>query len=670
MKQASTLILLVLFAFQFLKAQVTSSGIRGNVLDSKGEAIIGSVIKVIHKESGSLYGAQSDVNGNFRIVGLKVGGPYKINASYIGFQSQEFDNIYLNLGETFEQTIVLMETKTELKEVVISAVPKDPFKQQKIGSSQQIESLKIQKLPTLSRSLGDFTRLVPQGAGSVNLGSNNSPIPSFGGADVRFSNISIDGSIFNNSFGLSPTPGGQTGANFISLDAIEQIQVNISPYDVKQGGFTGAGVNMVTKSGTNTLKGTAFYNFRNNSLAGSKVNQESISLNDFTNQQFGLSIGGPIIKDKLFFFVNAEIEQRSDPGTTFKAKKDSLESGAEITRVLESDLKQLQSFLLERYGYETGAYQNYQLKTFSNKGTIKFDYNLSTNHKIVFRTNYLFSYRDIPIVNSGAVSARRDNLFSMSYENSNFRQYNNLLSFIAEINSMLSSSLSNSLKVGYTLNRDYRENENVFPLVDILKDNRNYISFGTDPFSSNNEVKTGTFQITDNLTFFKGNHTFTIGASVEHYSFKNIFTPYFQSQYIFNSLDDFYASASGDTSVILQRFRMGYSTGKAGEIPVANTRSTFASIYIQDEFNKGNWAINYGLRADLSAFAQTSIENPAVSNMTFKSATGEDEKYNTSKLPTPALLFSPRIGLAYKLSESIRLRGGTGIFTGRPAFVL
>lgn len=664
----STFVFLLLFTFNLLNAQVTSSSMKGKVIDAKKEEIIGAVVQVVHQESGSLYGAQTDYEGNYRVVGMRVGGPYTVKVSYVGYAKKEIDGIYLTLGESYELNIELKQENTELKEVIVSSNKGNPLNNQKSGIVQQISSEQLKNLPTMSRSLGDFTRLVPQGSGNVNIGSGNSTIPSFGGTDVRFNNISIDGSVFNNSFGLSPTPGGQTGANFISLDAVEQIQVSIAPYDVRQGGFTGAGINMVTRSGTNNFKGSVFYNFRNQNLAGQKVAGEDLGLNDFSVNQVGFRLGGPIIKDKLFFFVNAEIEKRLDPGTTFFAKKDSLNQGSGITRVKEQDLLDLQSFLKEKYGYNTGAYQDYYLNTFSNKGVVKFDYNISNQHKLVFRTNYLYSYRDLPIAASGSFSGRRDNAFAMSFEKSNFRQYNHLVSGILELNSMLKTNLSNNFKVGYTYNKDYRDNTSIFPLVDILEGGRNYITFGTDPFTPNNKVSTKTFQVSNNLSYFSGKHHYAGGVSFEHFNFSNTFTPYFQGQFAFKSLDDFYRSANGDTSIIMQRYRQGYST-TGSKIPEAITRSIFASVYAQDEYTLKDLVLTFGIRLDYTSFAETASENKDVSAMSFLDENGESVKYNTAKLPAPSLLLSPRVGFTYKYSDDIRLRGGSGLFAGRPAFV-
>jgi hypothetical protein len=641
---------------------------QGKVIDAKKEEIIGAVVQVIHQESGSLYGAQTNYEGNYRIIGMRVGGPYTVQVSYVGYVKSEIKGVYLALGESFELNIELKQANTELKEVVVSSNKGNPLNSQKPGTVQQISSEQIKNMPTMGRSLGDLTRLVPQGSGNVNVGSGNSTIPSFGGADVRFNNISIDGSVFNNSFGLSPTPGGQTGANFISLDAVEQIQVSIAPYDVRQGGFTGAGVNMVTRSGTNNFKGSVFYNFRNQNLAGQKVAGSTLELNDFSVNQVGFRLGGPIIKDKLFFFVNAEIEKRLDPGTTFSAKKDSLSQGSSITRVKEEDLLNIQSFLKEKYGYNPGNYQDYYLHTFSNKGVFKLDYNISNRHKLVFRTNYLYSYRDQTVANSGSFSGRRDNAFAMSFEKSNFRQYNNLVSGIVELNSMVKANLSNNLKVGYTLNNDYRDNTAIFPLVDILEGGRNYISFGTDPFTPNNKVSTKTFQLSNNLSYFVGKHYFSGGLSFEHFNFTNVFTPYFQGQFAFKSLNDFYRSANGDTSVVLQRFRQGYST-TGDNVPEANTRSVFASVYGPDEYTFKKLVITLGVRLDYTSFAETAKENTAVSAMQFLDQNGESVQYNTGKLPGSTILVSPRMGFNYKHSETIRVRGGSGLFAGRPAFV-
>jgi Carboxypeptidase regulatory-like domain len=671
---------LQLFALLFLSVSLnaqTTASIVGFVKDASDKGMVGATVEAVHEPSGTKYKTQSMADGRYTLQGLRIGGPYSIKATYVGYTLQTQGDITLSLGEPTRFDFALAEANNQMQEITVTGTrARNLISKERKGTSTNVNRRVLASLPTLNRSITDFTKLTPQATGT-----------SFAGMDNRFINFAIDGSIFNNSFGLQALPGSQTNSTPISLDAIDEIQVNISPYNLKEAGFTGASINAVTKSGTNTLHGSGFYNNRSESLVGDKAGldgKQPVVTNAFDVKQFGGSIGGPIIKNKLFFFANYEGERRSDPGTTFTSNKGGEPVTGNKTRVLESDLITLQKYLLDNFDYNTGAYEGYSLITKSDKAILKFDYNISDKHKLVLRGNILKSVRDVPMSSSGSfTNGRRDNQFAMAFANSNYEINNDIYSGILQLNSRLGTTVSNELIVGFTANRDYRaEKAQSFPTVDILSgtDDRNYITFGSEPFTPNNILNTDTYQISDNLTIYKGKHTISTGFNFEAFRFFNQFTPTVNGQYAFHNLDSFYASANAylanpnmaTNPVNLRRYNLSYSNLPGGGLWNAKTAANNFGIYIQDDWAMSdNFTMTYGVRIDVPFFSSDGYVNTEVDNLSFVDEDGKPTKLSTSELPSAKVMISPRWGFNYDIfgNKKTQVRGGIGVFTGRPAFV-
>lgn len=667
------LTLSMLFFTTMLFSQVTTSSLTGKVTGEDKKGLSGATIEAVHEPSGTRYHTASQADGSFTIPGMRIGGPYTITISYVGKKPETYSDIMLQLGTPSVLDAKLTDANTALKEVTVSASGKKSgrlISTDRKGTATNVGRRTLESLPTLSRSITDFTKLTPQANGT-----------SFAGMDNRFNNLTIDGSIFNNSFGLQALPGSQTNSTPISLDALEEFQINLSPYSVKEAGFTGAGINAVTKSGTNTLHGSVFYNHRNEKYVGKNADKTKITVADFDVKQFGFRLGGPIIKNKLFFFINAEAERRTDPGNAFLANNGDAVNDANETRVKATDLDALSSFLATKFGYVTGPYSGYSFKTYSNKALAKIDWNINDVHKFSFRFNYLRSYRDVPVSNSGGFNGRRDNLFAVAYQNSNYIINNDIYSAIAELNSNFSNKISNNVIFGFTANRDYRSsNSSVFPLVDILEGGRNYISFGYEPFTPNNTLNTDTWQFQDNLTFYRKKHTYSTGVNVEAFKFFNSFTPTLYGQYAFKSLADFYTSANAfianpnltTNPVQLQAYNLTYSAQAGGALWAATTKAYSLGAYIQDEFSPfKNINITYGARMDVPFFKETGIQNDSVSSYVFRDEQGKYLPLSTKRLPGAHPLFNPRGGFNWDVTgkKQTQIRGGLGLYSGRPAFV-
>ncbi len=663
MRKILLLLTFVLSASIAVLAQgVTTATISGEVKDAAGAGLPGANIVALHVPSGTTYGSSSRADGRYTLPGLRVGGPYKITITFVGYHDYTVEGINLSLGQNFVLNPAMVEAGLELQEIVVSS--NSILNDERTGASTNISVGTLNAMPTIGRSISDFTRLTPQANGR-----------SFSGADSRFNNLTIDGSIFNNSFGLSDVPGGQTNSTPISLDAIQEVQVNIAPFDVRQGGFTGAGVNAITRSGTNEFSGSVFYNTRSEKMVGDKAKDQDVVTQNFNVKQQGFRVGGPIIKDKLFFFINGEQERRDDPATSYVALRPGInDNAANVSRVLASDLDNLSSYLISKFGYNPGAYENYALATKSDKALIRFDYNMSQKSKFSIRYNYLKSSRDVPTSNSGSFNNRRDNGFAMNFQNANYVINNDINSVIAEHN-FLGGNFSNNVIAGFTANRDYRSSlGGVFPLVDILEGGRNYTNFGYEPFTPNNILNTNTWQFQDNFTYYAGKHTVTAGVNFEAFKFDNTFTPTYYGQFVYNSLQDFYNDTDADNTnnPTLRRYQLTYSNLANSALPTATTNARQIGFYMQDEIQVNtNFKLTGGLRVDVPSFKQTALENSQVSGYTFKDENGNSIKVSTSQLPKTQALWSPRVGFNWDVmgDRSLQIRGGTGVFSGRPAFV-
>lgn len=646
---------------------VTSSAISGAVTTKDGKVLSGARVVATHEPSGSKYGSVVGATGRYTIPGMRTGGPYTIQITSVGMKSEKFSDITIKLGETYILNASLAEGEVKLSEITVTSKKNAVMGGDRTGAATNIGKAVIETLPTLNRSAADFTRMTPQANGL-----------SFAGQDARFINFTIDGSIYNNSFGLASLPGGQTNSTPISLDAIEEFQVNLAPFDVRQGGFVGAGINAVTRKGDNKFRVSAFYNMRNQTFLGDSVQgtdgrrtavlQPGVT---FDVKQYGLRFGGPIVEDKLFFFVNGEIEDRIDPGTLNVASTASNPTGANVVRPginLADSLNRLRQFLIDTYKYDPGVYEGYNLPSFSAKATGRLDYNIDENQKVFLRFNYLRSYRDVPMSSSGGVNGRNGNLFAMNFSNSNYRINNDIYSAILEYNGTFGGEWYVNVLGGFTANRDYRNvlGGTRFPTVDILLGGRNVAAFGDEPFTPNNVLNTDTWQAQANVTRYLGDHTLTGGVNFESFAFQNGFTPNESGLYQFTSFADFYRAAAG-ANIRTQQYRLWFSALPGGGVPLAETRSTQIGFYLQDEWNvTPNFRLTLGVRADMPSFDQTALANPEVPGFTFNG-----EKFNTNQLPKTALLWSPRLGFNWDVTgeRTTQIRGGAGIFTGRVPFV-
>ena len=512
MKNFITMLLFAL-SLQLSFAQTTTSSIKGTVKSSDLELLPAASVLAIHVPTGSKYSAMTNDEGRFNMLNMRVGGPYRVIVSYVGFKSHEYNEVYLELGKAFNIDAILNDEGQQLNEVTITGSKSKVFGSGRTGAETTVGRKEITGLPTISRSAEDFTRLEPSASGG-----------SFGGRNNRYNSYSLNGAVFNNPFGLdAATPGGQTGSQPISLDAIEQIQVATAPYDVTLSGFTGASVNAVTKSGTNEFHGTAYAFFRNQDLTGGKIKGEKIFVPSLEQTQAGFSFGGPIIKNKLFFFANYEIEKRSDLGSNFTANNGDGVVGINESRVLASDLVAVSTALGE-LGYNTGAYEGFKHNSNSNKGIIKLDWNINDNNKLAVIYNFLDASKDKP-AHPTALGFRGPNASILQFQNSGYEINNELDSFLVELNSKLSEKVSNKLQAGYTHFNDFRNPFSAPAPAITIQDGSgaNYIIAGHEPFSVNNTLDQKVFQITDNLSYVVGNHSFTFGGSFEKYKFANSF---------------------------------------------------------------------------------------------------------------------------------------------------
>lgn len=655
-----------------LRAQVTTGVMNGLITDKAGKPLTGVRVMATHEPSGSKYGAVTNSSGRYLIPGMRTGGPYTVQSSAIGMKAEKFSDIYVKLGDSYVLNIKLDEGEVKLSEITVVSKKNAVMTSERTGAATNIGREVIQTMPTLNRNVQDMTRMTPQANGF-----------SIAGQDPRFVNFSVDGSVFNNNFGLQGAgggalPGAQTNSTPISLDAIEELQVNIAPYDVRQGGFVGAGINAITRKGDNEFRASIFYNRRNQALIGDSAKSfdgTSTSilapLQVFNIQQYGFRLGGPIVQDKLFFFVNGEIEDRTDPATTNRASDATTPTGNNVVRPninLADSLNRLKAFLIDRFQYDPGVYQDYNFLTFSAKATARLDFNIDEAQKVSVRFNYLRSYRDITASNSGALGSR-NNINALNFSGSNYRQNNDVYSAIAEYNGTFDNEWFINATAGFTANRDYRSllADKRFPLVDIIQAGNNITSFGDEPFTPNNKLDNDTYQVQVNLTRYLGDHILTAGSNFESFTFVNGFTPEVSGVYQFNSFTDFYNAVAGQ-NVRLNAFRKYFSALPGGAVPFARTEASQIGFYLQDEWSiSKQFKITLGVRADVTSFGQTALANPEVATLAFNS-----ERFNTDKLPQTNVLFSPRFGFNWDVTgeRTTQIRGGAGIFTGRVPFVV
>ncbi len=653
---------------------VTTSGVSGVVKDAQGAVVPGATVSAVHQPSGTTYEAVTQADGSFSIHGMRIGGPYTITAALSGFQSQVQNSISLTLGVVQDVSFTLALASVA-ETVTVTGETSPVFSSTRTGASTSVTRDELEVLPTVSGRINDITRLTPQYGGSG----------TFAGQDNRMNNITVDGSYFNNSFGLGGQPGDRTGVAPISLEAIEQVQVSVAPYDVRQGNFVGAGVNTVTRSGTNRLSASVYHRFRNESFVGTEAKGLAFNPGDFETTNTGFWAGGPILKNKLFAFGSFEKQDDTRPLSTFVANSGGQAAAGNVTRVLASDLNAISTLLSGGFSYDTGPYEGINKLTPAKPFLVKGDYNLNNSNKISFRYSRLDSSTDVLLSTSQSLGFGRSsgtNTTFLGYQRSNYSILEDYRSGIGEWNSTIGNTMSNSLTIGYTTNDESRGDiGELFPFIDILDGSGvAYTSVGSEPFTPNNELRYNTFQLQDNFTKYTNRHSFTFGASLEKYNSENVFFPGKQSAYVYNSLADFNTDLNGylanpnrtTSPITLRRFQVRYSNIPGQEKPIQPLAVWYTGGYAQDVWRlRSNVTLTAGLRLDVPMFDDTGYTNPNVDLLTFRDETGAAVQYQSGKLPDPKVLWSPRFGFNWDLAsnQNTQVRGGTGVFTGKPAYV-
>ncbi len=634
-------------------AQVTTSGINGKVTGSNGEALSGANVVAVHTPSGSQYGTITNEKGWYSIQGMRVGGPYKIVISFVGYTNIVFDDVQLSLGETSTYNAALKESSEQLQEVVITSVPGS--KNTSGGAASNFKQTQIASTPTVDRNIYDVAKLSPL-VSTTKVGGI-----SIAGSNNRYNSFQIDGVVSNDVFGLagSGTNGGQTSANPISLDAIQEIQVLISPFDVRQGGFTGGGINAITKSGTNQFHGSVYGYLTNQNMYGkwSQVSEKNKELAEESTKTYGFTIGGPIIKDKLFFFASVENKSDTYPSDYYAGYKTGYISTAEADAILN------------QYKSITGFNDNYSSRNLETKGLSllgRIDWNINDKNKFSVRYQLNNSYKDVYAANAT----------TYYFANSGYRISDKTNSVVAELNSRLSNSFYNEARVGLTIVNDSRDvsyqapNITINNLGGVYTDTAGWTQgtttayIGTEYSSGANKLDQNIYTIEDNLSWYKGNHTITFGTHNEFYKMYNLFIQASNGAYYYNSLNDFLKDSAYQFSYNYSDYDLTGSykwaaTVKAGQY----------GFYVQDKWNmNSNFDLTYGIRLDIPTFF-----NRPTSNDYFNDSTSYAAQYGVKvgEVPSTKIMASPRIGFRWYANNSHNtlVRGGTGLFTGRAPFV-
>ena len=645
----------VLFSAYAFGQGATTANIVGLVEDTNGEPLPGATIQAVHQPSGTTYGAATGTDGRFSLPNVRVGGPYQVTASFVGYNEQIRDDISLTLGQTLNLSFIQQESSIQLEDVVVTASQSEVLNGERTGADTKITTEQIQSLPTIQRDLNDFTRLTPQ----ANL--TNGGI-SIAGVNNRFNAIYIDGAVNNDVFGLaaSGTNGGQTGVSPISLDAIDEIQVVIAPYDVKLGGFAGGGINAVTRSGTNSFEGSAYFLTRNERLAGREVTDnpepgvEQDRLAPFNASVTGFRLGGPLIKNKLFFFVNGEVERRETP-----APFDFSEYNNEL--VSRASIEEFANVLRNQYNYEPGGFEDVTNETRSDKIFARLDWNINQNHKLTLRHSYTYGETTSPS-NSG-----RDQI---NFANGGVLFPSTTNTSALELNSRFSNNFANNLILGYTTVRDDRDPIGEgFPNIFIRQGN---IRAGSERFSTANQLDQDVFTITDNFSWFKGAHTVTLGTHNEFYSIYNLFIRQNYGEYTYRTIEDF-IGGTAPTEYRRQYSLLDDVTGD-GSAAAASFNAFQLGFYLQDEwYATNNLKLTGGVRIDIPVFSDEPVADDNFNNNVLPELAQQYDIQGAraGKLPATNPMFSPRFGFNWDVQgdRTTQLRGGIGLFTSRLPFV-
>ena len=637
-------------------AQITTSSLGGRVTDVNGEPVVGAAVVATHEPSGTVYGVTTNVDGRYAVNGMRSGGPYKVEISCLGYQTVINTDITLQLGEPYALNCSLNDDKEMLSEAVVIAQAASKFAAEKTGAATNISSAQIEMLPTVSRSIEDMSRLSPYGGNGM----------SFAGSDGRSSNFTVDGANFNNNFGLNDgLPGGGSP---ISIDAIEEVQVVVSPYDVRQSNFIGGGMNAITKSGTNQFKGSAYVYHRNENMRGNVVDGSSLGERDIDRYTtYGATLGGPIIKDKLFFFVNFEYSQaptvvnRWRPSEDGKANPDLY-----ISRTTIDDMKNVKKHLMDKYGYDAGSFDNYPANESNMKVLARIDWNITDKHHLALRYNYTLNrgWNNTNASSSNCTQRTTEgrlSQYSMAFANSMYSMDNKVNSVTLDLNSRFTNDLSNQLLVTYSQLDDIRgTNSAKFPFIDILDGTGKimpYMSAGYELFTWNNGVHNQVLTVKDDVTYYLGNHKIMGGLSYEYQMADNSYMRNGTGYYRYNSMKDFLEGAAPETVAI--------TYGYDGELnPAARVRFSQIGVYAQDEWSlTERLKLTYGLRMDTIVFNNDDLmRNNAIYELDYAG-----KHIDTGAWPTTKVQVSPRVGFSWDVlgNKSLKVRGGSGLFAGR-----
>ena len=673
-RMRSFLVLVMLFITVTMSAQVTTATMSGKVT-AQDEPIIGATIVAVHEPSGTRYGTVTNVSGQFNLQGMRTGGPYKVEISYVGYQTAIYKGINLSLGENYVLNVSLKESSELLDEIVVTASKNSNMKSDRAGAITNIGEEQMAMIPTVGRSMNDIMRLTPQGA---NTGNGFA----VGGGNYRQSSVTVDGAAFSNSFGIgSNLPGGGSP---ISLDALEQIAVSVTPFDVRQSGFIGGAINAVTKSGTNDFYATAYTYLNNENLNGDKVGDLELIREKSQKYLYGASFGGAIIKNKLFFFVNGEYEDNVTAGPKSRARlSDSDDWGsntANVNRPTVGKMDEIRNYFIDKYDYDPGRYQGYSIKTPAYKIMARLDWNINDNNKLNFRftrahskdnsgpTSSVSPFYATDIYDGGTAASKGsgnvNHNAAMYFENSRYFKEYNFTSYASEWNSKwLDGSLNNVTRVTYSFQDEPRSYEGAadFPSIDILEDGAVYARIGPDIFSPGNLAQARTFVLTDEM-YTAGIHNLLAGFQFEYNKATNGFQQAGNGYYVYKSWDSFVNNEYPKAFAITHSNAADYSQFKA------EMKTLQYSLYLQDQMNiSENFKLTAGIRFEMPKYP--SLKNNY--NEDFARCEFGGVSYSTDQVPSAKISVSPRVGFNWDITGERKyvLRGGTGLYVGRLPFV-
>ena len=661
-------------------AQVTTSGITG-IVTADGEEAIGATVTARHTPSGTVYRAVTNINGRYTITGMRAGGPYEIEVSYIGFQTNKMTGYQLALGQNTVVDATLVEEGKLLQEVTVVAKANNTMRSDRSGAVTNLNATQMAAIPTVGRSMTDIMKMTPQSSSASGM--------AIGGGNYRQSSVTIDGASFNNAFGLgnSPLPGGGTP---ISLDALEQMTVSITPYDVRQSGFTGGGINAVTKSGTNTFTGSAYTYLTSTSLKGSRVGNTTLSVDDGHNNTYGLSLGGPIIKDKLFFFVNGEYEDNVTAGPAARAGNGGTPYTVTNRRPQIEELESLSNYMQSTWGLTTGPWQGYSIKTPAYRILARVDWNINEDHKFNVRFTKSNRKSSNPSSASRSIGSNRATIiyggnqnsygantdYGMSSLSSRYYSEYRFTSVAAELNSKF-GKLHNTLRGTYSFQDQPRSNEYGVsaPVVEIvMNDGQNHYptwAMMGDVFTYGNLAQTKNTVITDELHMQLGKHNLFGGIQFEHNYAANGYAQAAAGYYAFEATPE--QVAAGNWSSVFTKantrlFGITYGNNEAHSMFTSEMSTNQWSLYLQDNMSLSDrFRMSLGVRFELPSYPELKDNyNEEYYNLDFGG-----QHFRTDNVPDASISFSPRVGFNWDITgeQNYILRGGTGLFVGRMPFV-